>query len=159
MLTDSGLTQNQAVFIKLIPDVTRLYSLDKHNSRRKILSRENIASYLIDKFIGFEEKETILLVLLDAKSKELYCGPVSEGDFKTANISLRKIIHLALNYNASGAILAHNHPSGFAMPSSEDYYATKQIKAALGSVGVELLDHIIVADNDAVSMASSGMLD
>ena len=64
----------------------------------------------------------------------------------------------ALLTGASAVILAHNHPSGVALPSRDDYAATDRAKAALAVVGVALTDHIIVADGDFVSMADSGYL-
>ena len=64
----------------------------------------------------------------------------------------------AIFTNASAVVLAHNHPSGIALPSQEDYHTTDRAKAALETIGVQLLDHIIVADGDLVSMAESGFL-
>ena len=60
--------------------------------------------------------------------------------------------------SASAVILAHNHPSGVALPSSEDYATTDRVKQALATVGIPLTDHIIVADQDFVSFADSGYL-
>ena len=64
----------------------------------------------------------------------------------------------ALKKRASAVILAHNHPDGFAIPSREDDIATKQIYSSLELVGIPLVDHIIVAGEDFVSYADSGML-
>ena len=60
--------------------------------------------------------------------------------------------------SASAVILSHNHPSGIALPSHEDYAVTDRVKTALATIGVTLADHIIVADGDYVSMADSGFL-
>ena len=65
---------------------------------------------------------------------------------------------IALRRNAVGVALAHNHPHGLALPSREDIGLTKQIKQALQTVGVQLLEHVIVAGEEFVSMADSGML-
>ena len=64
----------------------------------------------------------------------------------------------ALLSSASAVILAHNHPSGVALPSPEDYATTDRAKQALDTVGIPLTDHIIVADQDFVSFADSGYL-
>jgi DNA repair protein RadC len=66
---------------------------------------------------------------------------------------------LVLNYGAYSVILAHNHPSGMAIPSQADYRATVRIQEVLGQVGVGLYDHYIVADHEVVSMRDSGLLD
>ena len=57
-----------------------------------------------------------------------------------------------------GVVLAHNHPSGVALPSREDISTTRYIRDALRTMNIQLVDHIVVADEDYVSMAASGML-
>ena len=73
-------------------------------------------------------------------------------------LDIRKLVENALLTSASAVILAHNHPSGVALPSSEDYATTDRAKQALATVGIPLTDHIIVADQDFVSFADSGYL-
>ena len=74
----------------------------------------------------------------------------------SAGISVRKIVETALGANATTVVLAHNHPSGVAVPSGEDVQTTRRIAMALKAVDVHLADHIVVADDDYVSMAQSG---
>ena len=64
----------------------------------------------------------------------------------------------ALHCKAMVVVLAHNHPSGLALPSRDDRIATRMVREALDAVGIRLADHVIVADNDYVSMAESGLL-
>ena len=75
----------------------------------------------------------------------------------SASISIRRIVETALSANASSVVLAHNHPSGLAIPSPEDQLTTRRIALALDAVEIRLVDHIIVADNDYISLAQSGM--
>ena len=100
----------------------------------------------------------MLLLLMDTKGKEVYCGMIGNGELRCANISIREIVTLALNYGAASAILAHNHPSGFAIPSKEDVLVTRELKKALSLVDVMLVDHFIVADHDSVSLAETGLM-
>ncbi|MBQ9680416.1 MAG: RadC family protein [Ruminococcus sp.] len=158
-LQSAGLTEHQAMLIKLIPGVSRVYLSDKHRNRNKVINSNNIVDYIIDRYIGYEETENVLLLLLDKKGKEVYCGMIAHGDFDSADISFRNIVSLALNYGATAAFLAHSHPSGVALPSPNDVYATLALKDALGLVGVTLVDHFIVADHDCVSLAECGLLD
>ena len=72
---------------------------------------------------------------------------------------MRKIVEIALNVNASTVILAHNHPSGFAVPSPEDQLTTRRLAAALSAVDITLADHVIVADGQGVSMRLSDWYD
>ena len=62
---------------------------------------------------------------------------------------------MALGANATSVVLAHNHPSGLAIPSGDDVQTTKRVAMALRAVDIELADHIVVADEDFVSLVDS----
>ena len=70
---------------------------------------------------------------------------------------IRKIVDLSLRHNAKTAFIAHNHPSGSALPSKADIDSTQMIFETLSTVSVELVDHFIVTDDDYVSLRQSGM--
>ena len=95
---------------------------------------------------------------LDRKGKLLACKKLGEGGVASADLDIRRLVENAILTGASAVILAHNHPSGVALPSQEDYAATDRAKEALAVVGVVLTDHIVVADGDYVSMADSGYI-
>jgi DNA repair protein RadC len=95
---------------------------------------------------------------LDRKGKLLVCKRLGEGGISSAPLDVRKLVENAILNNASSVILAHNHPSGVAAPSPEDFAATEQAQAALETVQIALSDHIIVADRDFVSFSESGYL-
>ena len=97
------------------------------------------------------------MLCLDAKCKLLCCKEIGEGSVNSANIPIRRVVEIALAVNATTVILAHNHPSGIAVPSGEDVLTTKRLAAALDAVEICLADHIVVADDDYVSMAQSGL--
>lgn len=153
-LMNTGLTETQAVLLRLIPEISRLYIDDKHNNDSKIIDDETLPDKILRKFIG-RENENVLLLLLDAKGKEVFCGIVSKGSLNDTSLPVRKIVDYSLRYNAKSVIIAHNHPSGVALPSREDMETTANLKSALDVIGVRLLDHYIVADNDCVSLAQS----
>ena len=79
-------------------------------------------------------------------------------DVSMAAVSVRQVVEYALHAGAVGVVLAHNHPSGVALPSREDIGTTRLIRDALRTMNIQLVDHIVVADGDFVSMAASGML-
>ncbi len=153
-LRSFGLTETQATFLKAIPEFARLYIDDKHNNSGKVVNYDTLADSILRKFIG-RENENVLLLLLDAKGKEVFCGIVSKGSLNDTNLPIRKIVDFSLRFNAKSAVIAHNHPSGVALPSREDLEATVNIKSALDLIGVRLIDHFIVADNDCVSLSQS----
>ena len=76
---------------------------------------------------------------------------------RSASALCHRLAGQALRSGASGVVLAHNHPSGVALPSRADQFMTRQVADALRPLGIRLLDHIVVADGDYVSMADSGM--
>ena len=118
---------------------------------------QEAGQYLLPQFLGRRE-ETVYLVCLDNKDKVIAANVVREGSVNAADISARVIVQQALTHNATQVILAHNHPSGFALPSRADISTTSRIAEALRAVDVVLLDHIIVAENDFVSMRETPSL-
>lgn len=158
MLKSAGLTEHQALYLTMFPDIARIYLVDKYENQDKIIDYDNITGFIRDRFIGLEEQENVLLILIDKKGKLVYSGIISQGDFNSASISIREIVTLAINYAATSAFIAHSHPSGLALPSKEDVLVTRDLKKALKLVGIHLLDHFIVADHECVSLAESGLI-
>ncbi len=152
----NGIGKSSAILIKLIPEICRKYMEDKFNYHDKIIDIENAGVILMNKFIG-RINETVVLMLLDSKRKLLFCGTINEGSVNSCDIYIRKLVEYAIKYNSSMAIIAHNHPSGVALPSRNDIATTFAVKDALKLVGVRLIDHIIVADSDYVSLAQSNL--
>lgn len=157
-LKKSGLTEHQIVLLKMIPGVTRRYISDKYDSKEKILDVCTIPEYIADRFVGYGPEEHVFLLLVDKKGREVFSGMIAKGDFGRAVVSNRDIVSLALNYSATSAFIAHNHPSGTALPSKEDVVFTRGLKELLASVGVLLADHYIIADREAISLAESGLI-
>ena len=150
-----GVTKHIATFISMILDLNR-YCLVNNATKVKILTSTEESCKYITPFFENRKNETVFLVCLDAKSKVLCCKNMGEGSVNSANISVRKIVETAINANATSVILAHNHPSGVAIPSDEDIQTTARLVRALNLVDIILADHIIVAEGDSVSMCQSG---
>ena len=106
-----------------------------------------------------EQYRALIEENIDAKCKALDCVLIHRGGVNVASIAARKVVKTALDANATSVVLAHNHPSGLALPSPEDRQTTLVLKRALEAVGVVLADHIIVADGDFVSMRDDGILE
>ncbi|HEX3038518.1 MAG TPA: DNA repair protein RadC [Oscillospiraceae bacterium] len=157
LLKVDGIGQSAATLIKLVPPISRCYLDDKQQDKARIYNTETAGKMLQQKFIG-RTNEVVVLLLLDSKSRQLFCGVVNEGSVNTVPIYVRKIVELAVRYNAASAILSHNHPSGNTMPSAGDITATKDVFHALETVNVHLSDHIIIIDGDYLSLADSGLL-
>lgn len=150
-----GIGNSAATFLSLITAVGRYYLVNRSMQECILQTIEQCGRYLVPFFHG-RRNETVYLLCLDAKCKVLCCREVSEGSVNAASISVRKIVEIALGANASSVVLAHNHPSGLALPSPEDVHTTRRVAAALDAIEVTLADHIVVADDEFVSLAQSG---
>ena len=154
----SGVGENTAVLLKLIPELSRRYSVSRSTDDRIVNSSADAGRYLLPHFLG-RTSELVLLLCLDAKGKVLGLERISQGSANAAVLDVRKIVSAAIKYGASAVVLAHNHNSGVAVPSREDLLATWKVRSALEGIDVVLLDHIIAAEGDFVSMADSKLLD
>lgn len=147
----NGMGKEAACFIKILLNFIRIYMENKNFSTNKLKSREELNDRLFLKFIGRTD-EVIAIILTDAKNKIVYEGVVSYGSCNSVEIHIRKIVELIILYNASGIIFGHNHPSGLAVPSTEDLETTKHLQQLFETMNISFIDHIIVAEDDYVSL-------
>ena len=152
-----GVGESAAILLKLAPQLYRKAKMSDAEQETILSSVERVGAYLLDRFAG-EKNEVVYQLCLDRKGKLLVCKKLGEGGVTSADLDIRRLVENALLTGASAVVLAHNHPSGVALPSRDDYAATDRAKTALAVVGVALTDHIIVADGDFVSMSDSGYL-
>lgn len=101
--------------------------------------------------IGDEAQEVLLLIALNTKNEINAIHKVFSGSLNSSIAHPREIFRSALLNNAARILIYHNHPSGNTDPSIEDYELTDRFFAAGELLGIEVLDHIIVAGNDAIS--------
>ena len=154
-MTVEGVGENAATFLHLVTEIGRYYLVNRAEQVKVLPTLEDCARYLIPRFYG-RRNEMVYLLCLDAKCKVLCCKELGEGVVNSTHISVRKIMETALAVNATTVVLAHNHPSGVAIPSVDDIQTTRRVAAALSAVGIHLADHIVVAEDDYVSMVQSG---
>lgn len=153
-----GIKDSAATLLALVTQLCRYYQVDSAQRVEILNSLEACGKYLLPRFFG-RTRETVFLLCLDAKCKVICCKEIGEGSVNAASISIRKVVETALSANASSVILAHNHPSGLAVPSDEDILTTKRLYAALQAVDIILADHLVVAEGDYVSMAQTPRYD
>jgi len=151
-----GIGENAATMLSLVLPVVRRAYLQSQRADVILSSIEQLGQYFCRLFFG-ERQEVFYEACLDAKGKLLRCLKLAEGSVDAVNVNVRCIAENALRYNASSVALAHNHPSGIALPSPDDNTTTLLAYEALRTVGIELTDHIIVADNDFVSLRQNGL--
>ena len=152
-----GVGQHAATLIKLFAAVVRPYLDDANRGGVVLQSTDEICRYLLPKFAG-RTVETFYLVCLDGRRRVNYCGILSEGTLDSVPVFVLQIVETVLAVHASFVIMAHNHPSGFALPSRADIDTTREVIRALGPLSVSVVDHIVVSGEDCVSFRDSGFL-
>ena len=155
LLKVPGIGESAAQLIALIPQLERRHLISRVRQQTILDTTAKCGRYLAPFFHG-EQEEVVYLLCLDAKCKVIDCIPVHRGGVNVAGVSVRNIVKAALACNATSVVLAHNHPVGLAIPSPEDRRTTSILKQALDAVSVVLVDHIIVADDDFVSLRDDG---
>lgn len=150
-----GMGEASATFLSLLNSFCRYYMINRASSAVILNTVEQCGEYLMPFFYG-RRNETVYLLCLDTKCKVLCCKEVGEGSVNSAAVPIRRIVEMALGANATSAVLAHNHPSGLAFPSDEDQLTTRQLAVAMAAVDIELVDHLVIADDDYVSLRQSG---
>ena len=108
--------------------------------------------------IADREHEVFVCLWLDAQHRVLRFEELFRGTLTQTSVYPREIVKAGLRANAAAVIFAHNHPSGAAQPSRADELLTRNLKDALALVDVKVLDHFVVAGNQALSFAERGLL-
>lgn len=156
--TVDGIGEKAAAFLSMIPQITRRYFHDRVlRDRPKLDKSETVADYLIPLMAGRPE-EVFYLLCLDTQCRVIYPALISEGTVKEAQVHPRHVVEEAIRHRAASVILAHNHPSGTAKPSNHDHQITRLLVNALGPLGIQVLDHIIVAGEQTYSFARNGVM-
>lgn len=105
-----------------------------------------------------KDHEVFAVVFLDAQHRVIECEEMFRGTLTQTSVYPREVLKAALAHNAAAVILSHNHPSGSVTPSRADEHLTNILKQALALVDVRVLDHIIVATGETLSMAERGLM-
>lgn len=103
-------------------------------------------------------EEYLYMLSFNTKCKLLGVFQISHGDVCTSMMGTREIFVRNFLLGASSFVLVHNHPSGDSTPSDTDISSTNKIKSASLIMGIKLLDHIIIGDNNYFSFAESGLM-
>jgi DNA repair protein RadC len=105
-----------------------------------------------------KQHEVFAVLFLDAQNRLIQYKELFRGSITGASVSIREVVKESLACNAASIIVAHNHPSGVAEPSTADKTITHRLIDALALMDVRLIDHIIVGDTDCTSFAETGLI-
>jgi DNA repair protein RadC len=133
-------------------------SLDEKLKERSALTSPGAVRDYLRLTLGRKDEEIFVCLWLDAQHKVITVEEAFRGTLTQTSVYPREIVKKAIRWNAAAVIFAHNHPSGVAQPSQADELLTRNLKEALALVEVKVLDHFIVAGNQAISFAERGLL-
>ena len=129
----------------------------KQAERRQVVSSET-ACEILRPLIGDIEREEFWAIYLNQSNRVIRKERLSAGGLTGTLVDVRMIMKEAILCNATGMIIAHNHPSGNEKPSGEDNRITEQVKKAAETLNIRLVDHIIITSNTYYSYVDNGML-
>lgn len=155
--TVEGMDEDSLLLLRIVPELQRRYFLSHSQKECRLLNGTAFGRFLLPYFMGARD-EMVYALLLDMGGNILNCRLLGHGSINSANVPVRRLVQEALTANASCVVLAHNHPSGLAVPSPEDIDLTLRIRENLRIMELDVIDHIIVADDDFISMKESGYL-
>ena len=143
--TVEGIGDHAAALLQLCMPLASYVMADEYREGKSVFAKaEDLGRYFVDRFMG-EDTETVYLMLLNNRREMIECTRVYVGSVNSVGVTPRRLIELALRQDAGAVVLAHNHPTGIAIPSSEDIHTTNLLQRAFEAVGVPLLEHILVA--------------
>ncbi len=149
-----GMTERAVTLIKLILPLARRYYTDKYKDRYKFESVDAIGDYIKKKHYGYRE-EVFMVTSFTGDGFKIATDIINKGDMISVTLSVKSIVQTVLKYNAPYVVISHNHTNKSALPSAADIEMTKIVKRTLEQMSICLMDHIIVAGDDYISMAQS----
>lgn len=152
-----GIGPSSARLIHSVLEFARYYSLHKRSRRITLKDTDKAIEYVRPLFFGFQQ-EALYLIAMDDHYTPLRDIRVAEGLPNKLTFDMNKLARAAVSTGCTCAILAHNHPSGLAVASEADFATTVQVVKALGLLGIDVVDHLIVTASDASSMRQSGRM-
>lgn len=147
----SGIGKVKAIQILCILELAKRISRTSFNNLTKYNNSEMIAEFYMEKLRHLQQ-EHMYVMFLDTKCKLIKDKLISSGTINQSLVSPREIFIEALNCNCVNIVLVHNHPSGDPTPSQEDIRSTSRVEKAGKIIGIRLLDHIIIGDNNYISL-------
>lgn len=153
LMSIKGIGKIKAIQIKAVCEFAKRMARPIDTKNIIVKSSADIAKLLMLE-MQFEKREIAKVVILNNKNVIMKIKDVSLGGGNFAVIEPKEILVDAIKMQAPKIILVHNHPSGDATPSKGDFIATEKIMKAADLMGIELLDHIVIGDNQYESIFS-----
>jgi DNA repair protein RadC len=157
LLGHHGIGPAKLAIIRALPEFARRYYADSMPCGETIRSPADTEAFLQSRLRDLGH-ELFCCLFLDNRHRVLRFDEMFRGTIDGTSVYPREVVKEALAINAAAVILAHNHPSGVAEPSQADERITRRLKSALELVDIRLLDHLIIGDGPATSLARRGLI-
>lgn len=154
----NGVGQHTATLLSMMPQLWRLYRVDRIHSDLALDNAPAAGAFILDLFAG-HTREMFYLLCLNNNCHLLQAARLHEGTVNETIVHPRLVVEAALRYNASQVIFAHNHPGGDPTPSDEDIKYTRRVAVALATIGIPVIDHIVVSDDQWYSFSREGKIE
>ena len=145
-----GIGKVKAIQIIAATEIARRISMPLNVQNIKIKNSQDVANLLMNE-LRYEKREIAKIILLNAKNVVQKITDISYGGTNFAMLDPKDIFHEAIKMNVPKIIIVHNHPSGDPSPSLEDVETTKRMINLAKMLGIELLDHIVIAEDGCES--------
>lgn len=152
-----GLGSAKYAQLQAVLEMARRYLHEQLDVSEGLSNPQQTQDYLRAKLRHYTY-EVFSCLFLDNRHRVIRYEELFRGTIDGASIHPREVVKRALEHNAAALIFAHNHPSGVAEPSRADRQITQRLKDALALVDIRVLDHIVIGEGDAVSLAQRGMI-
>lgn len=152
-----GVGQVAYIQMQAMLELSRRHLHEQLADSDALTSSELTRQYLRARLRHYEH-EVFACLYLDNQHRVVKLEELFSGTIDGAAVYPREVVKRCLRHNAAAVIFAHNHPSGIAEPSQADIAITRRLMAALNTIDVRVLDHIVVGSNEAVSFAERGLM-
>ena len=152
-----GIGTLKAAEIKAALEIGKRLIKQKVESKRKINSSEDVFNYYAP-YLRDLKKEVFKVMLLDGRNKLINDLTISEGGLNSSIVDPKVVLKEAVRESASALIFVHNHPSGESEPTDEDIKVTNHLIQACKLVGLRVLDHIIIGNDNFTSLSEKGLI-
>jgi DNA repair protein RadC len=157
LLNIKGIGLKRTQQIKATAELARRLYSNPPDVEYRISQPSDAADYIMNE-MRFLKQEYLKVIILNTKNVILGVETVSIGSLNSAIVHPREVFIPAIKNSAASIIVAHNHPSKFVEPSTEDIDITKRLKECSKIIGIDLLDHIIIGNGKFVSLKEKGVI-
>lgn len=152
-----GLGPAKRAEVAAVLELSRRGLAEQLRERQALHAPEAVKQY-VQLHLAHKNHEVFAVLFLDNQNRLQAMEELFRGTLSQTSVYPREVVLRALHHQAAAVVLCHNHPSGSVQPSRADETLTQTLKAALALVDVRVLDHVIVAQGQALSMAEQGLL-